>query len=70
MYTQIVARGVREFARAEIPSGAIAFLVAEFFYKFHSFALECLAFLATWYVLSWLQSTVFRSADDNPPQTP
>ncbi len=25
-------------------------LTAETFYKFHSFSLECLAFLATWYV--------------------
>ena len=29
----------------------IAFLIAEFFYKFHSFTLECVAFLATWYAL-------------------
>ena len=28
-----------------------AFLVAELFYKFHSFALECAAFLVTWLVL-------------------
>ena len=25
--------------------------IAEMFYKFHSFTLECVAFLATWYVL-------------------
>jgi hypothetical protein len=29
----------------------LAFGVAEFAYKFHSFALECLAFLATWLVI-------------------
>lgn len=28
-----------------------AFLIAEIFYKFHSFTLECVAFLATWLVL-------------------
>ncbi len=27
-----------------------AFLIAEFAYKFHSFTLECMAFLATWLV--------------------
>lgn len=27
-----------------------AFLIAEFAYKFHSFTLECAAFLATWLV--------------------
>ncbi len=30
---------------------ALALLCAEFFYRFHSFALECVAFLATWLVL-------------------
>ena len=34
----------------QLPSLAAAFLLAENFYKFHSFALECLAFLATWYL--------------------
>ena len=29
-------------------------LLAEVFYKFHSFSLECLAFLATWAALSGL----------------
>ncbi len=29
-------------------------VLAEMFYKFHSFSLECLAFLATWTVLSGL----------------
>jgi hypothetical protein len=31
-----------------------AFLVTELFYKFHSFALECLAFLVTWLLFDWL----------------
>lgn len=33
------------------PSAAIAIVIAEVFYKFHSFSLECLAFIATWYVV-------------------
>jgi hypothetical protein len=40
------------------PSAAVSIVIAELFYKFHSFTLECLTFLATWYSLSWLQSTV------------
>jgi len=44
--------------RATIASLIIAFAVATFFYKFGSFALECLAFLATWFAidlpLQWL----------------
>lgn len=27
----------------------VSLVIAEFFYKFHSFTLEALAFLATWY---------------------
>lgn len=37
---------------------AIAFGIAETFYKFHSFTLECAAFLVTWYGLSWVQSLI------------
>jgi hypothetical protein len=40
-----------ELFRQQIPVFALSFLIAEFFYKFHSFALECAAFLVTWYVL-------------------
>ncbi len=32
------------------PSGAIAIVIAELLFKFHSFTLEAIAFLATWYV--------------------
>lgn len=31
-----------------LPGMVLAFLIAEVFYKFHSFALECGAFLLTW----------------------
>ena len=34
----------------QLPSLTAAFLIAEHFYKLRSFALECLAFLATWYL--------------------
>ena len=33
------------------PALAGSIVLAELFYKFHSFTLECLAFLATWFVL-------------------
>ena len=35
----------------QLPSMAAAFLIAENFYKFRSFALECLAFMASWYAI-------------------
>lgn len=48
MYTAMRDLG-RKFVADEAPAFAVAFVVAELFYKFHSFTLECLAFLATWY---------------------
>lgn len=38
-------------AAIRLPGLVLAFLVAEVFYKFHSFALECGAFLLTWLVI-------------------
>lgn len=40
----------------DFPPFIVAFLTAEFFFKFKSFALECLAFLALW----WLLAHVYR----------
>jgi hypothetical protein len=60
-------RGASAITR-EAASFAVAFVFAEFFYKFHSFSLECLAFLLTWTVLSGLTdlcSRLFGRA--NPP---
>ncbi len=34
-----------------LPALFLAFGIAEFFYKFKSFALECAAFLVTWLVI-------------------
>ena len=36
----------------ELPAFCMALLVAELFYKFGSFTLECIAFIPTWYGLS------------------
>lgn len=35
-----------------------ALAIAELFYKFGSFILEAVAFIATWYVIGWLASLV------------
>ena len=41
-----------------VPPLVVSFLVAETFFRFGSFGLECIAFLALWRALDWLQSTV------------
>ena len=59
MFSLIKLLGVQVAAKQEAVPFLIAFLIAEFFFKFKSFALECLAFLAVWYVLSFVQSLVY-----------
>jgi hypothetical protein len=58
MYTLIRTINSRRSAIAEGLSLTFSLLIAETFYKFHSFTLECVAFLATWYVLSRLFTAV------------
>ena len=58
MYTLIGEVGLRKGLISEGPSLVLSMLVAEMFYKFHSFSLECVAFVATWFVMSSLLSFV------------
>jgi hypothetical protein len=47
----------------QLLSGGAAFIIANEFYKFHSFSLECIAFLATWGAMDFVVdriSTLFR----------
>ncbi len=48
MYTLIRALTARELLFQQAPAMTAAWVVAELFYKFHSFTLECAAFLVTW----------------------
>jgi len=56
MYSLVRALPMRQLASTQLPSIVSALLVAEFFYKFHSFTLECVAFLATWALFDFLLS--------------
>jgi hypothetical protein len=59
MFSLIKDLGMRVALKQEAIPFIVAFLIAEFLFKFKSFTLECLAFLATWFVLSYVQSLVF-----------
>lgn len=52
MFSVIRSHGVRFAISREAVPLVVAMAAAETLYKFHSFTLECLAFLATWFVLS------------------
>lgn len=51
MYTLIKTIPANQLLLEQLPVLIASLLIAELFYKFHSFTLECVAFLATWYVL-------------------
>ena len=59
MYLLTKSRGLR-LATQETPSAVCALFVAETFYRFHSFTVECAAFLATWFAFSWLLNKAWQ----------
>jgi hypothetical protein len=52
---------LRQLLVEQLPVLALAIVIAEFFYKFHSFTLECIAFLLTWYALDWIAGKLVRT---------
>jgi hypothetical protein len=62
MYSLVKHIDGRAAAAREAVTLIAALGVAEVFYKFHSFSLECLAFLATWAALSGLAELTGRLA--------
>ncbi|PKB65371.1 MAG: hypothetical protein BZY80_00500 [SAR202 cluster bacterium Io17-Chloro-G2] len=58
MYSLIRVLPWRRLLSEQAPAFGSSLLVAELFYKFHSFLLETGAFLATWFVVDLVISTV------------
>lgn len=58
MYTLIRQLSTVRLAVEQVAALAAAWLIAELFYKFHSFTLECAAFLVTWLALDWIVQTL------------
>ena len=48
MYSLFRLVSTRQLLLEQAPLLAVSILIAELFYKFGSFTLECIAFLATW----------------------
>jgi hypothetical protein len=51
MYTLVRQLSGRSLVTTHLPALGAALLIAEGYFKFGSFSLECLAFLATWFTL-------------------
>jgi hypothetical protein len=54
--------GAQQLVLQQLPVFLVSFGLAAFFYKFGSFAIECLAFLATWAVLDLMSDRLFSRA--------
>ena len=65
MYSLFIGQDSSKRLARETPALGASLILAELFYKFGSFSLECVAFLGTWYALSALVHTFFpsRTAD-------
>ena len=58
MYSMLrLPQAIRSLGK-DLPAGLGALIVAEFFFKFHSFTLELAGFLVTWYAMSWVMQKV------------
>ena len=60
MYTLTRTLPVQRRLLEQTPALFVSFVIAEQFYKFHSFTLECLAFLVTWYGSNRVWTQVHR----------
>jgi len=63
MYTLIRSIPIRQLVLQQAPAIAFSLVIAELFYKFHSFTLEASAFLITWFVIDGLIQTVTNYFD-------
>ncbi len=61
MYSLITKLPLRELLLRQAPTLIGALVIAEMFYKWHSFLLETGGFLATWFVLDAAVSLVERA---------
>lgn len=51
---------VKQIVFEKIPVFGISIIIAEFLYKFHSFTLELVAFMATWFLLDICAGLIFN----------
>ena len=51
MYTFAKSLSIQQLLLEQLPALSFSVVIAELFYKFHSFTLELLAFLGTWYLI-------------------
>ena len=61
MFELIRSTSLRQLLARQAPALAGSLVIAELFYKFGSFTLECLGFLVTWFVLDAIFAAIARA---------
>jgi hypothetical protein len=51
MYQLLRSISIEQLLFQQMAIFSVCVIIAELFYEFHSFTLNCIAFLATWYIL-------------------
>ena len=67
MFELLRSSPLRQLLSRQAPTLVISLVIAEMFYKFGSFTLECLGFLATWFVLDAMFDLVARTLAKRAP---
>lgn len=58
MFELVRSTSLAHLLSHQLPAFAVALVIAELFYKFGSFSLECLAFLATWFAIDFVYTKI------------
>lgn len=58
MYTLIKSISSKDIFLNQLPLLILSMFISELFYKFHSFTLECVAFLVTWFGIDAIEKYV------------
>lgn len=61
MYSLMRSMSLRSLLVEQLPVLLLSMIIAEVFYKFRSFTLETIAFLATWFVIDFVVQRVLRA---------
>lgn len=67
MYTLVRSMPLSQLLIQQVPAILISMIIAEIFYKFRSFTLETLAFLATWFVVDALLKFILQAVGLQKP---
>ena len=61
MFELLRSSSMQQLLTRQAPALVMSLVIAEMFYKFGSFTLECLGFLVTWFVLDATFARVMRA---------